>query len=483
MYVYNVCNGLRGPERWRTVDVYGTNGLLQHGAVINVVECGLVVDFFCPGRRSELVEFEKAFRCEGFFVKGRGKAITGTDNVEVLVQVSADQPWTWYPANFLDHHIPWAEFALVAVSAGGSVSKKIVSLRHIRVRSTEYELLNRRVGKRDFITGTYQLPDNVPQPLDPRTWRKWREALELNFLCKVCPVCFRQNELVYLQPGINSSIQSDYLAVVIESIVKKSNRTRELRTQPVSSVADPDDIRFERLYHHWEVMMVIFRQLTTYNRAYYRRVCSVWDALLQSDSTYKAVHVSLTDRSDFHAALCILNALNSQTEYVIIANAAYHTEMLEAYLLWIDAVLTVASDCKPCKIIFYECRWIFDDPADDTESLNHVVPRLNGTRPTVKKLMWVSCAYSCLLSPTSKRSKYATLPMATGSIRIPSPSLSENLYFLLEKDLPLPLPKLSKWVTDVADSGQETYIYDTDIQTILRDCLLSEKRNTLGDDC
>ncbi|XP_055340234.1 uncharacterized protein LOC129589482 [Paramacrobiotus metropolitanus] len=133
------------------VEVRGGDRAKQCGKVVAVSSSGLRVDFRCTGRRNEWVPLDQALfywaNISAYSYSGRRRSrFYGdqgiADPVEVLMQRSPSEPWTWQPAGVLVYDRQHGQFAWVAIFLPGGFIRTVVPRNRIRRPASMVSLAN-----------------------------------------------------------------------------------------------------------------------------------------------------------------------------------------------------------------------------------------------------------------------------------------------------------------------------------------------------
>ncbi|XP_055342440.1 uncharacterized protein LOC129590992 isoform X1 [Paramacrobiotus metropolitanus] len=214
--------------QWNAVDVL-INGSLQHGIVKEISAAsadgqkhGLRIDFCCPQRRYEFVEYGNIFRSPDVveYSWERWKQVTAWAEtrtaLQALLRVGRDRAWTWWPVQLAvpkDDNVRRAycndiECGLVEVQWGAAQTKELIPLAQIRCVPSSEDLQVRRVGADYFVVRACRLPKGywVDPPLAARLlWQK------INREFSACCVVVRKASFTYLQRSDADPILLDKL--------------------------------------------------------------------------------------------------------------------------------------------------------------------------------------------------------------------------------------------------------------------------------
>ncbi|XP_055353207.1 uncharacterized protein LOC129599091 [Paramacrobiotus metropolitanus] len=288
---------------WNTVYVR-IDGLLQYGKVINKLDNGLIIDFQCAPQRAQFVEYGRVFRPWESFTPQDTRP---DSNIQALLLVSPDRPWTWYPGKkvSLSSDGYFASVCLVEVQQPHGVVKELLPWEQVHRPPSDTQLINRGVWEEDFLIRGCPLPAG---------WLgaspEHREAFlsSLPRASNVLVVSVLSNALVYVQPRCGGLLPSS-LEQLFDSLRNQivpppiaAERREETRQTIVCADALVQSLPSE-------LLVEILHSLDSISRVRCRRTCPRCDALLTTDGCKPPVFWALT---------CLLHCVNSLTTTVVL---------------------------------------------------------------------------------------------------------------------------------------------------------------------
>ncbi|XP_055330341.1 uncharacterized protein LOC129582757 [Paramacrobiotus metropolitanus] len=425
-----MCTIYNRPEEiyaWNAVDVRDSSGVMHHGRIINVVSNGLIVDFACPGRRADLVEYSTAFRCL------RNVYITLTDdnacalqhyiaveryqeadpqNVElqVLARVDANHPWTWYPVELIYPRLFWQRYLFVEIRLGeGRVVRQM-----IRAHSVRWRLVHPIPSEKACVIEPYMfVACGLPLPADywggepvaAPLWDAWKEAVEASQHA-VWPVCVIGGMVVFLHCliGCPLTLQTTDLDQLL------SEAKRRVAQQSVAAMTPPQPSCAPPQYEPLPVLPAavvdhIFHLLDSAQRARCRRVCSLWNGLLEHpnkevivgfshqrcvDERGKAItpHEAEWQRSAYMVGLSLWRCVTARTERIVISNATYQSDVNEGLADCLRLIEYIHMELPPSgttlTLIVHKFHWNVRNWRNS--GLDCLVPMV--------RVIWRDCTFS-----------------------------------------------------------------------------------------
>ncbi|XP_055356590.1 uncharacterized protein LOC129601740 isoform X2 [Paramacrobiotus metropolitanus] len=287
-----------GPQHsvcaWNAVDVL-IDGQLQHGRVINVAEKGLIIDFECPSRRSQLVKYgnTRMFRCHKQYERP-------IEFAQVLLRRHPDGAWIWYWGKIVPvDSYSSADFEYLDVERPYGTVRELVPREQIRSPLSCAIEAQLRVKAGDFVVRSSPLPFAYRSLSND--WHLLGQAVHgelarrhgllftgVNTMCRSSTFYTTQNEAGKSQPPL-------------EEVVK-------MRLPPV-------------------LLVKIFQSLDSIGRVRCRRVCQVWNTLLTTEAHFPDVRVcgNHAEYRDFPrdgmywVAACLLKCLSSATKLAVMS--------------------------------------------------------------------------------------------------------------------------------------------------------------------
>ncbi|XP_055349630.1 uncharacterized protein LOC129596386 isoform X2 [Paramacrobiotus metropolitanus] len=462
-----------GPQTFNAVNVRNSRGQFEYGRVINVLENGLVVDFDCPGRRSELVEHGNVYRTQNWFFQAPVVELYNslfkeyaTAQIEVLMRESLDRPLAWYSAKFLVQRAYWNSVVLTEVQLEHGTLPVLVPAGHIRMVSSPEEQDEERIINDYFVIRTRQLPETYQELIgtDLPMWHMWDGFKDaLIWRGRVYPVCVLDGTLVYVEARERiiyfAENMMEHIKDAVNDVTNKINeplycrKTTSPAFGPTSFETDESvQNQFTRLSELPPcILSEIFQYVPPDERAQYRRVCALWDLLLNRDVAFQHISVSCSwQRSsysrrgyhseDYTAGLCLLKCVTRATSSIVITDAQDYK-----YRDWLGDILR-----PQFQSVLYGVKAL-------ASACNRVSPVCDG-------IMWRECALSV-------RCKYIdTASVPYGVINPGSANIKADLYDLFEKGLPgVDLARLSHWITSVVRPSRNSHFLK-DIEWLLLDC-------------
>ncbi|XP_055349597.1 uncharacterized protein LOC129596367 isoform X2 [Paramacrobiotus metropolitanus] len=356
-------------------------------------------------------------------------------------------------------------FVFVQVEVNGTEWKELVPIWQVRLRPSTKDLQERVIVQGHISSRSCRLPKGYREgPVEHDVWEEWKREMETDG-SKAYPVCVLGN--VQRRFMCNAATRLPSSPLIWKSF--RETLAKHLKTVSAAPAVISDgsvDMQFSAL--SLNIIIDIFRMLSTVDRTKCRRVCGQWDAILTSGGTMGDIRVSFATSSiwpetQYIFLVSILKSLDPATKWIIIKNCEHNrtfNNLLIECVSWI-AKVSMDTNAKKLQIIIHKCfldDWdaddvrvfIFDYLRSFAQQLFDVAKRLRGT-----VLVWSSCTYRAPLTLPNVHT-----PMGKGSMSLSSQtvdSMEATLYSLFEKDLPVlvPLDELSTWISEVAIGGPE----------------------------
>ncbi|XP_055329835.1 uncharacterized protein LOC129582348 [Paramacrobiotus metropolitanus] len=240
MHFYEIFR--RTVSAWNAVDVLvDENGPLQHGSVINIVEDGVIVDFYCESQRSVLVAFGKTFLAssrekelswssvhfpeEWPCMDRRPPAGVAPPDVQVLLRVCPTGPWAWHPGKLLMHQFECAdEYAFVEVQLGAVKVRELVNTVQVRFPLSVQEMQYWMLKPGDFVVRSIPLPAGYWQCITPSLSAAFSQETEEQLGARC--ICVHSERMVYLRSCGRTAISDSSLASHLEKAKTYANNAR-----------------------------------------------------------------------------------------------------------------------------------------------------------------------------------------------------------------------------------------------------------------
>ncbi|XP_055342342.1 uncharacterized protein LOC129590921 [Paramacrobiotus metropolitanus] len=348
--------------QWNNVDVL-INGTLQHGVVVGISAVsadgqkqGLLIDFNYPQRHSEFVEYGSIFSCLYFAAEPpwdawKDPTWAETHPLQALLRAVGDRAWTWCPvrlalpedAEMRRAYCSEIDCGLVEVEWGGALTKELIPFHQIRGVPSPEDLQGRRVGPECFVSRECRLPRGywaVPQEATRLLWQR------LSYELSACCIAVRSDSFTYFQRSDGRPIVLSNLEQRLENITQMMQYENNNRGQRDGSPEDElicgrfvprlRKVKVPAADHHQrgrgiplprEILTEIFQSLDTIERVRKRRVCRLWEAMLDPNAIGKHLWISCRqplnnrheERSErFLLAACLLKYATSATDTVIL---------------------------------------------------------------------------------------------------------------------------------------------------------------------
>ncbi|XP_055356587.1 uncharacterized protein LOC129601738 isoform X2 [Paramacrobiotus metropolitanus] len=352
MFIYG--DDVHSVYGWNAMDVL-IDGELQHGRVINVEENGLIIDFQCPERRGQLIEYEKVNRCYGY--SGRLTA-----DAQVLLRRHPDGAWIWYAGRLLPvDDYRYDAFEFVEVQRPYGTVRELVPRAQTRqpLADVDEDLKRRhRIEKGEFIIRACPLPAT----------HQFRLFSECQMLGRVFDrgqagcigAWFKgvlNNKLLYLHHPLCDPLPAD----IVENICDKARKKICLAAHPLwpNRVPESSKLRLPPV-----LLVEIFQSLDSIGRVRCRRVCHLWNALLTTHAHFADVRVSGNSveyrveefRADnlYWVAAGLLKCLRNDTKRAVVSQLWLHDPSGRQLSAPINHIL------KPGRLpvlVFHECKF------------------------------------------------------------------------------------------------------------------------------
>ncbi|XP_055342453.1 uncharacterized protein LOC129591001 [Paramacrobiotus metropolitanus] len=410
------------------------NGALQHGVVIGLATMGngsqgVLVDFDCPQRHCEFVEYGNIFSGSNGSPESwkhwKNPAWVESHPLQALLRIGRDRAWTWWPVKLAFPEDPQlgqpscgdAECGLVEVQWGDAVTKELIPFRQIRGVPSPQDLQGRRVGPDHFVSRECRLPKGYWWASSGATRLLWQK---LSGQCSACCIAVRTECFAYFQRSDRQPIPPVDLDWTLDYIVRHQSGDRsdnEERREsswdrfvpPVRKVrAPPTDEHRTSLGIPLprEVLAEIFQSLDSIERVRKRRVCGLWDAMLEPNAIGK--HLWISCRHPFHQhrrleaeqfvlAVCMLKCAIPATDTIILEDSkelAYFSRDVFGLLsdLLQDQRITtlVLSRC-----VFSDNDFEYEDYMEK-DYLDWINDRLSAMAASCSVVVWRDCPLTML---------------------------------------------------------------------------------------
>ncbi|XP_055356584.1 uncharacterized protein LOC129601737 [Paramacrobiotus metropolitanus] len=283
MFIYG--DDVHSVYAWNAVDVL-IDGQLEHGLVIDVAETGLIIDFQCPERRAQLIEYGNMYHCYGD--SGRLTAAA-----QVLLRRLPDGAWIWYPGKVIPvDGYRYDDFELVDVERPYGTVRELVPREQTRPPLDDDWKRRRLVKKGEFVNRACPLPAT----------HEFRLISECQMLgrvfnreaAKFFGAWFKSvhnQELLYLQHPFGKPLT----APIMRNICDKAAKKIWLVTHPDLAGYTPTQkavTELSKLRLPPVLLVETFQSLGSIGRLRCRRVCHLWNTLLITNAYFPDVRVS-----------------------------------------------------------------------------------------------------------------------------------------------------------------------------------------------
>ncbi|XP_055356540.1 uncharacterized protein LOC129601700 [Paramacrobiotus metropolitanus] len=472
---------------WNAVDVQDERtGLLQHGRVVNAVSNGLIVDLDCEGRRAELLPHSAVFHCHrrvnttfyedspwGFH---RDISEIRRQRVEVLAREQANRPWTWYPAEIIYPRLFWQRYVFLAIQLGESrVIRQMMRAHPVRLRdrhTSSFEREIRAIVPASFVAQGQPLPADYwgvrDEPVAAPLWEAWKEAVSAS-QHGIWPVCVLGKMVVFLQgtkeKDSSLPLQPEQMEELMSAAKQRLAQRSVAAPTPSPSVQRPcSPPEHEALPGlPAEIWEEILHLLDSAQRAQCRRVCPLWNELLQQPGQDVLVsfahqrgldksgrvntpHETEWRRSAYMVGLSLWQCVGAGTQRIIIRNASHRAYCNQALPDCLRLIECIHEGLQPptgkaLTLILHKCHW-------DVGNLRE--NRLECSVPGVK-VIWKDCSFS---GPSRH---FCRQPIAYGVSAAHAQGTAA--FRVLAASLPDPgeaeLARLSRWLADAASEGAD----------------------------
>ncbi|XP_055356656.1 uncharacterized protein LOC129601788 isoform X2 [Paramacrobiotus metropolitanus] len=456
---------------FKTSDVYGGNrvdvqspdGILQHGNVIDAKTNGLIIDFGGREQRWQFVEYGTVSHClttTGGSTESPADLDTVVRNLrtpnfhfQVLGRPSADESWRWYSVDLLGSTLFGSRYVAVEIRCDLTIFREVIPAHLLRAVPSIRELQQCRVEVGDFSPGHCStLGHYAPahdNPVMAPLWNCWQEQLLHR---NIVPVRSLTNARVELEKLMSDGwIFSGTRWRSPTSVAKEAFLSLEhnpLDPEPLSSLS-------------LNVLEQLFPFLDTVHRVQCRRVCPLWDSLINQANPSHEIQISFATGTTLAIAInkatlmvgqCLCKCMTSTTERVIIMNASYTG--LNACL---RLIVTIQERLSPTpekkmtviinKFVWKEERPVWNKDATFTRDIASMSYICSYATDAVDRLMWRNCefpaSYPCGLD---KRSFCGVLHLESNCLH-----LQCHLWDMLETSLAasaIDPDLLSEWIRD-----------------------------------
>ncbi|XP_055356588.1 uncharacterized protein LOC129601739 [Paramacrobiotus metropolitanus] len=360
---------------WNAVDVL-IDCQLHYGRVINVAETGLVIDFQCPERRSQLVAYGSIFRCDKYL--GRP-----TTHAQVLLRRHPAGAWIWYPGRVVpvDSYC-YDDFELVEVQRPYGTVTEFLPWQQVRSPTSREEDM-RLVEKGDFVIRSCPVPGAFVPSEGPMLSEAFNREMARRNGALFTGVL--NQELLYLYRQTSNPIPVGLVESVCINAAKMNNKASTPDTTalpPCSNLGLPPVLLVE-----------IFQSLDSIERIRCRRVCAVWNTLLTTQAYFPDVRVS-SDSADYGAgkfpgdevywvAACLLKCLSSATRRVMVSQLQlYDARQLSA------PIHRILKPGRLPVLVFHDC-----DVGGRTDRIQEVITRTVDlvAQCACDRVVWKNC--------------------------------------------------------------------------------------------
>ncbi|XP_055328716.1 uncharacterized protein LOC129581578 [Paramacrobiotus metropolitanus] len=295
---------------WNGVDVR-LDGKLQHSRVLNVVGGGLIIDFQCPAKRSQFVEYGRIFQWKGErWLPGAGRPVS------VLLRRQPGGAWMWHAGTVLslgEGEDSYNQATFVEVKLPQGTLRELVPGEQVRQPPREELSKVQRVEKDDFVIRCC--------PLSATQWSigetfhcilsVWSRALCTSVLCQT---------LLYLQLREDDPLAAEEFQLAYDEAKKEKDTGGSTMTLWFNNSDRPTmSIIFPWVGQHWatitlnrkpmprgrhrsglplpaELLVEIFQSLDSVERIRCRRVCYRWNEHLTMEAYFPDVRMTVGER-------------------------------------------------------------------------------------------------------------------------------------------------------------------------------------------
>ncbi|XP_055344548.1 uncharacterized protein LOC129592516 isoform X2 [Paramacrobiotus metropolitanus] len=481
-----------GVYEWNSVDVQGPAGLLQHGKIINVVDNGLIVDFGCRGRRSQLIEYDKVFECLNSAGETYERDVEadldtieelkkllrkrGTSQIQVLARTSHDEPWTWYPAKFAVRHLFHDSYVGITVQCGSTVFQEFLQVHPVRTVPSPGNLQERCIRAGQFSLRSFALPEeywNANE--DPATTALLSVLQEKSPSWHVFPVCLLGDALLYLTKSDYGILKQDgWVHLLQDAELDIKRRLSEGWTFFGLSWFPPDDYSDEELEDveteqdptdqesldtlPVEILEGVFEFLDSVDRVLYRRVCSLWNEALSQKRASRDIWVSYAvcgARPTAKQTPAVIGAtlwkcFTAATQQITIANAYQCDDeiALGDCLRFIRAIWDSLPHTAGHKLLVVVDRFVWNMARDFGWEISNIAEPCVNAAFAIDRIIWRDCKFS----PPFPYMWEDRIPFS-GVLGLKPDNQRKGLRDLLEENLPavpVNLAALKEWIRESA---------------------------------
>ncbi|XP_055350849.1 uncharacterized protein LOC129597373 isoform X2 [Paramacrobiotus metropolitanus] len=483
--------------KWNAVDVVRRDdAVLEYGIVINTAENGLIIDFDCPGRRSEFVGYDKIFESQkrndyydeyescGPFSLLDVALLRSDQAFQVLARASTSQPWTWHPAKFLYFdYLFQSRYAFVEVQCVSGVCRQLVNAYSVRIGPSADDLHQRSIGADHFRIQSYSLPDTIDGRSNPLPlWKLCLHTL-CSWPCNIYPLHLLPATLFAISGLKSKSFNSEEL--VRELVCAKNDMERRIasgwtfnasiggwispndrhasKTGDPNSTPNPVDPNEALSVLPVEILENLLQYVDSYEQVKYRRVSALWNAVLTQPSNFREIRVSFLSshtevvfnagtRRSVMVGRTLQHCLSTITQRIIITNAFEGNISNDiADCLGFLAGLSQMQRQPPKKrltVIFNRFAW--EIPWNVNVALDWVVKTFSSAAPVIEILRFTNSKYLMILGYLNEERSFS------GVLNL-NPSFSVlALWDLLETSVPVmdsSLTVLSQWIQKTTVDG------------------------------
>ncbi|XP_055342480.1 uncharacterized protein LOC129591022 [Paramacrobiotus metropolitanus] len=466
--------------QWNAVEVL-INGALQHGVVVGLASGdnanrGLLIDFDCPQRHSEFATFDSIFSgpylAPGSWDAWKKPAWAEKHPLQALMRVGRDRAWTWCPVKFIlpeNAQLCKALFSdircgLVEVQWGDAQTKELIPLPQIRGVPSPEDLQVRRGHPESFVSRECRLPRGYWSAPPEATRRLW-ERLGREF--SACCIAVRTECFTYFQRHDELPISPDRLDSTFDYFIQHPSTHNSGRGEtegrpegewinrrfvpPLRRVKAPptEAHRTSRgIPLASEILSEVFQSLDSVERVRKRRVCRLWEAVLDAGALGNPLWISC--RYPFHTVR------DAETEQFILAGGLlkYATPTTDTVILEdslelayrsrdvYELLTTLVQSRRFTTLVLSRCDFS-DQDFDFGDYLEWINERLSAVAATCSVVVWRDCKMA--LTYTSAQVTFARFDLRD----TPARRLAQ-LWEVYERSLVSPevidVPRLAAWV-------------------------------------
>ncbi|XP_055356831.1 uncharacterized protein LOC129601912 isoform X2 [Paramacrobiotus metropolitanus] len=320
--------------------------------------------------------------------------------MQVLARSSPNHPWEWHAATLMGGSLFWHRYCIVVIHLDGRVLRRWIRAHALRFEPYFEPAARADVKKNGFAKRTVALPDEYVGE-DLLDTPLWNALIEVTKDC-VFPVGLRDGSLVYVQDAKDKPLQAGHLKTLFGSANNKLVEQFYSHTVLVPALGpqnQPDHLPVLPS----EIHMEILRMLDSVQRQQCRRVCWMWNRIIQRENSGREIWVSFSHqrllegsprtatvpdeaawrRSAYLLGRCLWKFRTADVDTIIISRA---TEQQDDNGVLSDTLrlINLAWRRRPSTgrtLILHQFHWDLDFA-------------LHAEMQHVERLVWKNCTFS-----------------------------------------------------------------------------------------